>query len=550
MNLVRLTILLLFFSHFLSAQQTVGLFINDSLALNGYTLIAPSSETKTYLIDNCGLVVHTWEASNYFPGASVYLLENGNLLRTGRLAGIFGGGGLGGRIEMFNWDDDLIWSYNYASDKYHHHHDIAYLPNGNILLLAWELFTNDEAIAAGRNPDMTDGNVWSEKVVELKPLGGNSAEVVWEWRLWDHLIQDIDSTKANFGVVAEHPELLNINFGNTASTDWIHFNSIDYNSNLDQVLLSSRELSEIYIIDHSTTSAEAASHSGGNGNRGGDFLFRWGNPLAYNRGLVSEQKFFGQHNANWIPKDFPDEGKIMVFNNGLGRFSGDYSSIDVIDSPFENNEYNILSDEPFEPNNLFWTYEANPPNMLFSGKLSSAQRLSNGNTFICEGRSGNFYEVTYDGAIIWHYRLPIGNNGPVTQGSLQNTGNIFKGIKYGTNFPAFINKDLTPTIPIELNPLPSDCQIYTNTRSLKLFSESNILTILNNPIEDFLYLKNENLTKVQIQIFDLMGRVLVTLNSHDELIEINTNSWESGIYMVRIIDEKKHQFSLKKIIKI
>ncbi|GIR57077.1 MAG: hypothetical protein CM15mP64_4890 [Candidatus Neomarinimicrobiota bacterium] len=35
--------------------------------------------------------------------------------------------------------------------------------------------------------------------------------------------------------------------------DWKHLNSIDYNEDLDQIIISSRHHDEIYIIDHSTT---------------------------------------------------------------------------------------------------------------------------------------------------------------------------------------------------------------------------------------------------------------------------------------------------------
>jgi len=120
------------------AQQTVGLFLNDTTSLNGYTLFAPAISKITYLIDNCGNEVHRWDQSTTNPGASVYLLENGNLLRTGRLNSNFNGGGSGGRLEIFSWEGDLIWQYDYTSNIFHHHHDLAVMPNGNILLIAWE----------------------------------------------------------------------------------------------------------------------------------------------------------------------------------------------------------------------------------------------------------------------------------------------------------------------------------------------------------------------------------------------------------------------------
>ena len=132
--------------------------------------------------------------------------------------------------------------------------------------------------------------MWSESIFEIKPIGSDSAEIVWEWHLWDHLVQDVNPNLSNYGVISEHPELLNINLGQVGfgmssfgsdNADWIHFNSIDYNPYLDQIVLSSRMMNEIYIIDHSTTTQEAASHSGGNSGKGGDFLYRWGKPQNY-----------------------------------------------------------------------------------------------------------------------------------------------------------------------------------------------------------------------------------------------------------------------------
>lgn len=266
----------------LFAQQTIGLFTNTAQAFNGYTLF--SNNEKAYLIDNCGFTVNTWD-TNYKPGLTLYLLENGNLLRPGRIVNTsFSGGGIGGIFELYNWEGDLLWSYELTSAILQPHHDIEPLPNGNFLAIVWEKHTEAEAQAVGRS---TMGEVWSEKIVEIEPVGTNDANIVWEWRLWDHLIQNVDSDKPNFGMPSEHPELVNINYtgqGGNAPADWIHLNAITYNDELDQIAISSRNFDEIWVIDHSTTSTEAAGHSGGNAGKGGDLLYRFGNPVAYDMG--------------------------------------------------------------------------------------------------------------------------------------------------------------------------------------------------------------------------------------------------------------------------
>jgi len=83
----------------------------------------------------------------------------------------------------------LIWDYTFSSPTYCQHHDIEYLPNGNVLILATELKTQQACIAAGRDTSLLqDGELWPEFVVEVQPIGLDSGVVVWEWHAWDHLV--------------------------------------------------------------------------------------------------------------------------------------------------------------------------------------------------------------------------------------------------------------------------------------------------------------------------------------------------------------------------
>ncbi len=266
-------------------------------------------------------------------------------------AGVFGPGpAVGGRIQEFTWDGELVWDFKFYNAKQLPHHTITRLPNGNVLLIVWDRKTTEEAIAAGRRPEMTgDKHLIVDSLVEIKPTGKTTGEVVWEWHLWDHLVQDFDKTKANFGNVGEHPELVNINYGEdelpsviAAATkdgkdktkaddkpaanrpprinpDYTHFNGVDYNPDLDQISVSVWAFSEFWIIDHGTTTAQAASHTGGRMGKGGDLLYRWGNPRAYRAGTKADRKLFSQHNAHWIPRGLPGAGHLLLFNNGPER---------------------------------------------------------------------------------------------------------------------------------------------------------------------------------------------------------------------------------------
>jgi hypothetical protein len=219
--------------------------------------------------------------------------------------------------------------------------------------------------------------------------------------VWDHLIQDFDPTKNNYGVVQDHSELIDVNYG-TRDADWNHINAIDYNAQLDQILLSVHNFNEIWIIDHSTTTEEAAGHTGGNSGKGGDLLYRWGNPVAYGAGTVNDQKFFGQHGANWINSGCPGAGNILVFNNGNEKRR--YSTVDEIIPPIDAaGAYQKIDGMAYGPEQQTWVYVSSNPTDLFSMTLSSAQRLPNGNTLICSANQGLFIEVTPGEQIVWQY---------------------------------------------------------------------------------------------------------------------------------------------------
>ncbi len=377
-----------------------------------YNLFTPLKSRKTYLMDMNKEIVHTWE-SNYTPGNSVYLKEDGSILRTGRLSNndnkMYSIGGSGGIVELIDWNGNVTWSFEYADDNVLLHHDIEELPNGNILMIAWETMSKEDAIRKGRDESLIkDGKLYLDHIIEVKPLGFDGGEIVWEWHLSDHLIQDYDESKDNYGDIDKNIELVDFNYVNSKSlnaggADWTHINSIDYNEELDQILLSVHGFSEIWIIDHSTTTKEAASHEGGNQNKGGDILFRWGNPSAYDEGYSFDQVFFGQHDAKWL--DSEEDYSILVFNNGIGKDkrSSSYSTVDEISIPYSNGSYESNTRNQYLPDDITWTYKADTPTEFYSENISGAQRLASGNTLICSGANGKVFEVNAKGDIVWEF---------------------------------------------------------------------------------------------------------------------------------------------------
>jgi Spy/CpxP family protein refolding chaperone len=310
--------------------------------------------------------------------------------------------------------------------------------------------TAEEAIAAGRRAEtVADGYLLPDCILEIKPTGKTTGEVVWEWHVWDHLIQDHDKTKSNYGNVSAHPELVDLNFSEAtmapllnnsddvnklraigyvggapagppgaggppprATLDWTHTNGVAYNPDLDQIVLSIHAFSEFWIIDHGTTTAEAASHKGGKRKLGGDLLYRWGNPRAYRSGANTDQRLFAQHNAHWIPKGLPGAGHILVFNNGNRRPDGTYSSVDEIELPLKSDgTYARELTGTYGPDRSLWSYTAQNKLDFYSMLISGAQRLPNGNTLICSGISGTVFEVTPEQEVIWKFVNPVKGSG-------------------------------------------------------------------------------------------------------------------------------------------
>jgi hypothetical protein len=393
---------------------------------DGYTLFGPAMSTTTYLINISGEVVHTWN-SDYYPRLAVYLLETGHLLRTAKMSvnPTFDAGGAGGGVEKIDWDGNVVWDFEYSTDQHCLHHDIEGLPNGNVLMIAWEYKTAAEAIAAGRDPALVSDALWPDHIIEVEPTGATGGNIVWEWHVWDHLIQDYDPTKDNYGVVGEYPELIDVNFG--GGVDWNHINSVDYNQEFDQIILSAHAFDEIWVIDHSTTTEEAAGHTGGSSGKGGDILYRWGNPQAYRGGGAADQKFFRQHDARWIEPGLPGEGNILVFNNGPGRLGGDYSSVDEIVPPVDSNgNYSLTPGTSYGPEDQVWIYTADPPGDFFALNLGGAQRLPDGNTLISDAPHGLFFEVTPEGDVVWEYANPFPS---------WNQNRAFKALRYAPDYP-------------------------------------------------------------------------------------------------------------------
>lgn len=526
----NLTALFLILSISVSAQKISGPLSISAGTQPGYILYNPTNYKEAFLIDGCGRVVNKW-TSQYMASHTIYLRPNGNLLRTRLLTNpvIDGGGGSGGGVELLDWNSNLLWEYTYSNDLVRHHHDIYPMPNGNVLILAWEKKTTEEAIAEGRNPaKLPDNQVWPEHIVEVRPSVPSGGDIVWEWHAWDHLIQDFDDTKANYGVVGEHPELIDLNFTTDGQKDWIHANGIDYNPQLDQIIISAHSFNEVWVIDHSTTSAQAASHTGGRQGKGGDLLYRWGNPMAYRKGTSGDTKIFGQHHPHWIAQGLPQAGSIMIFNNAPLRF---YSSVEIVQPPVNAaGAYTLDANGRFGPDNASTTYTSTPQTDLFSRNMSSAQMMPNGNLFIGSAAQGIATEVSPASQVIWKYKSPVTVNGIV--GRTDPTTNpaytprpVFRTIKYLADYPAFIGRLLVPQEPVEGAPW-ADCGLVTG-----LEEEQSTIFAFPNPARDQLTVNSPGCFTAVLS--DSQGRKVIETPGNEQ-VNINTSHLANGLYVIRV----------------
>jgi len=504
-----------------SQVPTVGLLYHTDDVSDGYTLFSPEYNTSVYLINNCGEKINEWTFSE-LPGVTCYLLTNGNLLRAGKDS-----------LEIRDWNNNIIWSYAMTKNGLRQHHDIEPLPNGNILCLLGDRYSKKAIIAEGRDSNKVLPNFKLDKIVELQPIGTNNASVVWEWKFFDHLIQDFDSTKPNFGIVANHPELIDLNFKNGNNNDYTHANAIDYNATLNQIIISTRNMGEIYIIDHSTNTLQAAGHSGGNSNQGGDILWRWGNPQVYRQGGAADQKLFLQHDPKWVELNYADAGKISVFNNDAGG-TMTHSSVHLITPVVNNGVYSKINNK-FAPVDFEWSWNGSIlGNIVHQRSKSGVQSLPNGNFYICESTLGQVSEITKTENLLWTYKNPSGFSLFNQFDSISDDNSLFRAEKYPMDFPGFLGKDLTPKGIIENQNSISDSCINNNSGIEDLDYESFSIV---NPVENGKIQFNQNLSLKSIAIIDMTGRVVYTHNI------FNGNSLEidlkPAIYIIQLFSDKK-----------
>jgi len=337
--------------------------------------IIENGATTSYLIDKTGNRIKTWNFDSKL-GNDLELLSDGSVLGIFKPdQTFFNFGGFGGVLKKYNISGDLVWEYSINSENELMHHDFAILPNGNILALVWERILLQDALD---NAIKRESDLFSEKIVEINPA---TNQIVWQWRSWEHKVQDQDINSPNYGNVLLEFNKIDFNYNPKEDGDIMHANGIYYDYKNDLIYLSVNFYSEVWVIDHSVSNENTSTSLG-------DLKYRFGNPSAYK--AEGNRLFYNNHHPNLVELDPLTEGNFLIFMNG----SQDEQSIVYelkIPENFLDNTDSLISP------NVLWSYTG--PD-LFHGKISGAVRLSNGNTLICEGDFG-YWEVTKSGKLVW-----------------------------------------------------------------------------------------------------------------------------------------------------
>jgi hypothetical protein len=531
-----------FFSSSFSAAEPV--------LSHGYVLCGAYAGQTTVLIGGDCQMVYTWNHPN-LNGYSVYLLENGNLLRTAQVAKDVrvppGAGPIQGIVEEVDPTGVVVWSYQLANDTFCMHHDIKPMPDGNFLACSFEARTIEEAKAVGVDtalfPKRSTGAkvLLSERIIEVNPRAAPEQKIVWQWLLWDHIVPKSQA--------AEHPELFNGSAGTPSGNQWVHLNGIDYCPRTDLIVFTSRLLNECFVIDHGTTTQEAAGHTGGKRGKGGDFLYRWGNPKNYD--TAATQYVFVLHCPTWIPENCPGAGNILFFHNNMsmGSAAGGTGASEVVEivPPIDGNGAFIKSPGvPFGPEAPTWKYA--PGDSFSSMAMSSAFRLANGNTLAHEAyppsetseeggaeaaagalsSNSRIREVTPDQKIVWSCTIGIKSDAPDT-GRFQMAWNPAKIMYYPSEYAGI--KNLFAKIP-------------NAARRRHENPHGSIERLHFNQLENRITV--ENAAGVEVTLYSLQGERVASVRAGTNRLCCLTRHLSPGMYFV-MVKSADHALSIRPI---
>jgi hypothetical protein len=564
MKIILLVSVLFFCSLRLFAQEsfmtfTETRFWNSSKAYNGYTLFGTGG--KTYLIDMEGHVIHTWNI-----GTNPRFTSGGNLLDA-----VGGDPSNSNTWKELDWNGNVIWQYTEARTAYHAHHDFDKIFNPKLgdstfIYIANKDLTAQQCLDKGCDPSNSYTGSQMDAIVEVDRQGN----IIWEWCFFDHVVQDIDAGKSTYGAIKDNPGKINLNLrGNPVKSDWLHCNSLDYNQNLDLIVINSVH-GEFYVIDHGNTftKGDPAGSIALATSVKGDFLYRFGDPAKYNQGdppsvldnwekaTAGHKQIGGAHNIQWIKSGLPGAGNFLIFNNAENLFeltpqsyifeinpylnssgtnTGKYvnpptAGYNVVNSP----DRNLMKEKKNVSKQVVWRYSSKNNTSFYSTIGSGAQRLPNGNTFICSMNDGHFFEVApADTSIVWEYVNPVTRGGikKIKTDNYPTYNAVFRAYRYTIDHPALKGKDLTAGKTLTgFDPDYVTPGTLTSVKNNEVKPSSGVILNQNYP-NPFTYnttieFEIENYKYISLVIYNLSGIPVRTLADHNYPSGKHTLAWD------------------------
>jgi len=364
---------------YIKQRPEESITIHDlSKAYGGYTLFASHASTDAWLINMKGQIVNHWKMPTPL-GGPVRLLPNGNQLRINKTfkEPTASFGTVGGSLVEVDWEGNIVWKY----EDLYMHHDFRRLGNGNTLINRHVKIPPEIAAGVKGGIPETDSKegMWGDSFQEITPEG----KIIWEWLGYEHMDPEVD-----------------VLCPLCPRTIWAYINGIDVFPNGD-IVASVRHLNCLFIIDKKTKAIKQ----------------RWGHT-----------ELGHQHNPTVLKN-----GNILVFDNGYHRLppKGD---------PISNEAYSRVLEINPKTDGIEWEYKDEFRQRFFSAFCSSAGRLPNGNTLICESFKGRIFEVTPDKEIVWEFVNPFYEFHDV----FGWTNHIFQAHRYGCDYPGLSGKMLDP----------------------------------------------------------------------------------------------------------
>lgn len=477
---------------------SLPLFAASSLlagtAMQGATFVpggTSTSSSKTCLLGPDGAVVQTW--SGVGSPYAAFLTDSATVLY-----GTGSGTGPGApykSIAEVAWDGtskNNTWTWTSPTTGTLHH-AFATMPNGHWLAIGYEYLTNAQIMSAmGVSSLSYTGTAYNEHVLEYDPA---TKTVVWEWDAKKHFSATANPHKINvtkWSSGSSGP-------GGGSSGDVLHFNSVAYDPVRDVVLVSAHMLNEILVIDHSTTTAQAATDAGGNFKKGGQILFRWGAPTNY--GGTGSTICNVVHGGNVVPKGYANEGNYLFFCNSDNGVLN--SSAKGISAAYEIQP--VVADTGFVLSN--GTYGATVAFNFFksgytsSGNFGFVQALPNGNRFVSFSKSGKMAEIS-EGAIVLEYSGASSERFRASRYPL-----TYKGLSKSSIYQATTGVDRVVA-----------------EQGLRVLAQASSRTLAVGGVA----------AGSRITVRDMSGRLLAATTAASDNATISTRGWTNGAYVLRV----------------